>query len=137
MNDSLLVSVLHRVADLYKQLEPRSRRESVLVAVARDGHAAHKFHREVGTAGVGGTGVEHAGDIRMIHARDRLSLGLEARDHFLGVHAEFNYLQGHSALHGFVLLGHVDDTAAALTNLLQQLVTSDDLAALGDGMRPG
>ena len=69
----------------------------VLVAVLGDLDAAHQFHHEVRPARVGRAGVEHLGDVRMIHHRQRLPLGLEARDHLLGVHAELDNFQRNAA----------------------------------------
>ena len=65
------------------KLEPLVGGELVLVAVLGDPDAAHQFHDEVGPARVGRAGVEHLGDVRMIHQRQRLPLGLEAGDDLL------------------------------------------------------
>ena len=85
-----------------------------------------------GPAGVGGAGVEHLGDVRVVHQRQRLPLGLEAGDDLPGVHARLDDLQRDLAADGVLLLGHEDDAEAALADLLQQLVAADDRAdALG------
>ena len=76
------------------------RRQVVLVAVLRDRHAAHQFHHEVGPAGVGRAGIENLGDVRMVHQRQRLPLGLEPGDHLLGVHAELDDLERDAARTG-------------------------------------
>ena len=107
------------------KLEPLVGGELVLVAVIGDPHAAHQFHHEVGPAGLGRAGVEDLGDVRMIHQRQRLALGLEAGDDLLGVHAQLDDLERDPAAHRFLLLGHVDDAAAAFADLLQQLVAAD------------
>src|SRR5205814_1799880 len=58
----------------------------------------------------GGAGIEDLRDIRMIHHRQRLSFGLEASDHGLSVHSEFDDLKGDAAPDRLGLLGDIDDT---------------------------
>ena len=62
------------------KFQPLARRQLVLVAVFGDRDAADQFHHEVRPAGVGGAGVEHSGDVRMVHHGQRLPLGLEPGD---------------------------------------------------------
>ena len=83
MDDPLLMGVLHGLADLDEQLQSLPRREAVLIAILGDRDSADQFHHEVGPAGlsVGLPSVEHAGDVRMVHQGQRLTLGLEACDH--------------------------------------------------------
>ena len=64
----------------------------------------------------------------MIHQRQRLPLGLEARHHFARVHAGFDQLDGDAAAHGLLLLGQPDFAHAALANPLQQMIGTDDPA---------
>ena len=90
--------------------------------------AAHQFHDEVGPAGVGRAGVEHLGDVRMIHHGQRLPLGLEAGDDLLGVHAQLDDLERDAPAHRLLLLGHIDHAAAAFADFLQQLVAAERLA---------
>ena len=79
-------------------------------------------------------GIEHLGDVRMVHQRQRLPLGLEAGDHLPRVHARLDDLERDRPLDRLGLLGHEDDAHAAFADLLQQLVRADDRAgALGDG----
>ena len=79
-------------------------------------------------------GIEHPGDVGMVHHRQRLPLGLEAGDHLPRVHARLDDLQRHLAADGLRLLGHVDQAHAAFADLLQQLVGADDRArAVRDG----
>jgi len=40
-------------------------------------------------------------------------------------HARLDDLEGHPAVHGFDLLGHVDHAKTAFSDLLQQFVTPD------------
>ena len=77
----------------------------------------------------------------MVHQRQRLALGLEPGNDLFGVHAQLDDLEGHPPLHRLLLLGHIDHPAAALADLLQQLVPADPVAkffghslgARGDG----
>ena len=60
----------------------RSRgRQLVLVAVLGDRHALDQFHDEVRPARVGRAGVEHLGDVRVVHQGQGLPLGLEPGEH--------------------------------------------------------
>src|SRR6266852_4234271 len=64
----------------------------------------------------------------MVHHRQRLPLGLEAGYHVLGIHARLEDFEGHLAAKRLLLLRHVHDTEAALADLLQQLVRTDECA---------
>ena len=57
-----------------------ARRELVVVAVLGDRDAVDQLHDEVGPAAVGRAGVEDPGDVRVVHQRQGLPLGLEAGD---------------------------------------------------------
>jgi len=65
------------------------------------------------------------GDVRVVHQRQSLPLGLEADDHFPAIHPRFDDLQGHFAADRTRLLGHVDDTEAAFADSLKQFVRTD------------
>ena len=122
VNDALVVRVLDGVTDIDEQFEPLRGRQTVLVAEFGDGHAFDQFHHEIGPAGVRRPRVEHLGDVRMVHQRQGLPLGLEAGDHLGGVHARLDDFQRHPAPHRLLLLGHVDNAEPALADLLQQFV---------------
>jgi hypothetical protein len=92
VDDALLMRVLHGVANLDKEIEPSLRIEFVLVAIVGDANAAHQLHDEVGAARLGGAGVEHLGDVGMVHHGQCLPLGLEAGDDIAGVHAKLDDL---------------------------------------------
>ena len=64
----------------------------------------------------------------MVHQRQRLALGLEPGDDLPGVHAKPDDLERDPAADGFFLLGHVDRAAAALADLLEELVAADHAA---------
>jgi succinate dehydrogenase hydrophobic anchor subunit len=58
---------LHRLALGDEQVQPLPGREVMLVAVLGDRHTLDEVHDEVGSAGAGRTGVEHAGDVGVVH----------------------------------------------------------------------
>jgi hypothetical protein len=85
MNDALLMRVLNRLANLGTNSPSRCRRgQRVLVAVVGDPDAADQFHHEVGPTGLRRPGIEHLGDVRMIHQRQRLPFCLEPGDDVFG-----------------------------------------------------
>ena len=134
VDDPLLMGMLDRLADVDEDPQSLAGRQLVLVAVLRDRDAPHVIHHEVGSAALGRPGVEDLGDVRVVHQRQRLPLGLEAGDHLLGVHAQLDDLQRHLAADRLLLLGHVDVAQAAFADLLQELVGADHRAGLfGDG----
>ena len=87
MDDRLLVRVLDAVAELDEQPEPLLGVQGVAVAVRVDRNPGHVLHDEVRPALGRASRVEHLGDGGVIHERQRLPLGFEARHHLLGVHA--------------------------------------------------
>ncbi len=100
----------------------------MLVAVLRDRHAAHQLHHEIRPAHFGGSAVEDTRDVRMIHQRQRLSLGFEAGNDASGVHTQLDDFQGDGPVDWFLLLGHVHDSATAFADFLEQFVTPDLVA---------
>ncbi len=64
----------------------------------------------------------------MVHHRQRLSLGLEARDDLLGVHAQLDDLQCHAPPHRLRLFGYINHAAPAFANAFQKFVTPERLA---------
>jgi len=130
MDDALLVRVLNGVTDLHEKVESLRSGKIVLVAILGDAHAAHQFHDEVRAARRGGTTIMHLGDVRMVHHRQRLALGFEARDDLPRVHAKLDDLERDAAANGFLLLRHVNDAASSLTDFLKEFVASDALAGL-------
>ena len=66
----------------------------------------------------------------MVHHRQRLALGLEARDDLAAVHAGFDDLQRHPPLHRRELFRDVDLAEAALADELQNFVPADDRAGV-------
>jgi hypothetical protein len=72
-----------------------------------------------------GAGVEHLGDVRVIHERQCLTFGLEPRDHLSRVHPRLDDLECDPAADGLFLLGHVDEAESPLADLLEQFVGTD------------
>src|SRR5205807_10536495 len=62
----------------------------------------------------------------MIHQRQRLPLRLKAADDLPAVHSRLEDLERHLAADRLLLLGHEDPAEAALADLLEQLVGTDD-----------
>jgi hypothetical protein len=82
-------------------------------------------HDEVGPPGVVGPGVEHLGDVRVVHQGQRLPLGLEPCDDLGRVHARLDQLQGDLAADRPLLLGDEHDPEPAFSDLLPQPVRPD------------
>src|SRR5262245_16387892 len=61
----------------------------------------------------------------MIHQRQRLALGFEARDNLPGVHPELDDLQRDSAPDRLLLLGEINSAKASFTDDLKQFVWAD------------
>ena len=87
-----------------------------------------QLHDEVGPAGFCGAGVVHLGNVRVVHHGQGLTLGLEAGDHLLGVHAQLDDLQGDRPLDRVLLLGQIDGAEPTLAEQLEELVAADDRA---------
>ena len=69
--------------------------------------------------------IQHARDVRVIHQRQCLPFHLEARDHRFRIHPEPDHLQRHAAYHRLLLLGFIDDPAAAGADPSDQPVAPD------------
>ncbi len=134
MDDPLLVGVLDRLTHRHEQFEPLVRGKLAFVAELRDRHALHQFHDEVRARFVQTT-VEHLGNVRVIHQRERLPFGIEARQHGFRVHAGLDELHRHKSLHGFRLLRPPDGTHAALADGLHERVLAGDHRAGERGRR--
>ena len=61
----------------------------------------------------------------MLHERERLALGLEARDEVTGVHAHLDQLDGDAAAHRLALLGFPHLAHAALADAADEVVGAD------------
>ena len=89
---------------------------------------AHQFHDEVRPARLRGAGIQHFGDVRVVHQRQRLPLRFEAGDDVLGIHPQLDDLEGDAAADGFLLFGHVNDATSSFANFLQKLIRTNMLA---------
>ena len=113
-----MVGMLHRLADVYEQLQPLADAQVVLVAEIGDGDAADQLHHEVGAAGFRFAAVKDVSNVRMVHQGQGLALRLKSGHHLAGVHTRFEHLQGHFAPNRMRLLSHEDDAEAAFADLL-------------------
>ena len=77
----------------------------------------------------GRAGVEHLGDVRVVHQGQRLPLGLEAGEDLLRVHPGLDELERDQSFDRLGLLGHPDRAHAALADLFEQLVLPGNDAA--------
>jgi hypothetical protein len=100
VDDALLMRVLHGLADLDEQLQAFPGGQFGLVAILGDLDAADQFHDEVGAPALRRAAVENFRDVRVVHERKGLALGLETRDDAPGVHAEADDLEGDAAATG-------------------------------------
>ena len=135
VDDAFLMRVLHRVAHRDQQPQPVADRQSLAVTELGDGNAAHPFHHEVRPAGLRRTGIEHAGDIRVIHHGQGLALGLEAGDDGLCIHAQLDDLERDLALDRRRLLGQIHRSESAFADHLQQPIRADLAAGAFGGRR--
>ena len=78
MDDPLLMRVLHGLADRHEEFEAILRREPQLVAELVERQAVDQLHHEERLAVGRHAGVEHLGDVGVVHHRQRLALLLEA-----------------------------------------------------------
>ena len=76
----------------------------------------------------------------MVHQRQSLPLRLEPGDDLRGVHAQLDDLERDAAAHRLLLLRHIDNSAAAFADFLEQLVMVNLVARifrhLGNGWNP-
>jgi hypothetical protein len=70
--------------------------------------------------------MKHGRDGRMIHQRERLTLGLEPRDNLPAVHARFDELQGELAAERVRLLRQPDLTHTAFSDVPEKAVCTND-----------
>jgi trans-2,3-dihydro-3-hydroxyanthranilate isomerase len=129
VDDPLLVRVLHRRADLEEQPHALAHAQAALVGVRGERDAVHALHHEVRFAGLGGARVVDARDVRVLHERQHLPLGLEAREHLGPGDPRAEELEGDLAAHRRVLLGQIHRAHAALAEQADDAVRPDDRAA--------
>lgn len=126
VNDRLLVRVLNTLTHLNEEIQTLADAERMAVTVLGDGSAGHVLHHEERRARRRRSSVEHLGDGRMIHQRQRLTLRFESEDRFAPDEFRFQEFQRDAATHRFGLLGQPDFTHPAFSNPIQELVTTND-----------
>jgi hypothetical protein len=126
VDDALLMRMLDGLANGDEEFQPLAGSKVMLVAVLGDRHALDKVHDDVRPAGARCAGVEHAGDVGVVHQGQSLPLGPEAGDDLLRVQAGLDELDGHQPLDRLGLLGHPDRAHAAFADKLNELVGTDD-----------
>src|SRR5207248_3126487 len=122
------MGVLHRLADGQEKLQPLARTHVILIAEVGDAHALDQLHHEVRPAGSRRASIKNFGDVGVVHDRQRLPFRLETRDDLARVHAGLDDLQSDLAAHRLGPFGYEDDAEAALADLLEQFVVTDDRA---------
>ncbi len=128
MDDPPLVRVLHRQADVDEQLHARAWFEALLIAIVGDGDALDQLHDEERPAAGRRATVQHAGDVRMVHERQRLPFRLEAGHDLACIHPRLDDFQRDLAANRLLLLGDKNQPHAPFTDLLHELVGADDAA---------
>ena len=102
------------------------------VAILGDRLACDELHHEERLAGLGGAAVEHAGDVRVVHQRECLPLGVEASEDRARVHADLDQLERDLAFDRCRLACPINGAHAPLAEDFEQRVPAgDDLARSG------
>ena len=134
VDDPLLVGVLHRRADQAEQGQPLGHGQAVLVAILGDRHPLDQVHHEERPPLAGRAGVEHPGDVGVVHDGQGLALRVEPGQDVAGVHPRLDQLERDHPLDRLDLLGQVDAAHPPLADQLAELVPARDDRAEG---RPG
>ena len=66
MHHEVLMSKLHRLANLQKQFKPIRYRQILPFAVAMDGHAIDEFHHQIRIPALGDSAVQKARDVGVL-----------------------------------------------------------------------
>jgi hypothetical protein len=97
-------------------------RQAARITVLPDREPANELHREIRLPGVGDARVEHLGDARVVHQRQGLPLGLEARRHISRVPARTHHLHRDAAAYGAGFFGLVHRPHTAFAQELENPV---------------
>jgi hypothetical protein len=92
------------------------------IAEVGDRQSRHVLHGEVGPAVLAGAGIDHAGDVGMIHERERLALGLEAAHDLPGVHPDLDDLERDQPSNRRPLFGEIHHAHAAFSERTDDLI---------------
>src|ERR1041384_1377677 len=123
MNNSFGMGMLHGLTDLHEQAQSLRNRKTVLITECRDRDTSNQLHDEVWSAGFGHPSVKDLRDVGMIHHREGLSLGLEAGDHPLRIHACLNVLERNLTTHRIILPGAEHGPTASFADQFSELVS--------------
>src|SRR6266700_4010926 len=93
MNDALLMRMLYPSAYRNKKLQPLPHRKLLALGVIGKLLSIDQFHHEKRPTRFCRSGVQHPGDVGMVHHGQRLPLGLEARHHGVRIHTVFEDLE--------------------------------------------
>ena len=127
MNHALLVRVVHGLAHLNEQAQPRTDVEPQVKGEFRDRPALDVLHGEEGlwtVVGLGSTRLVDLGDPRMVHQAENLSLPLEAPREVFRDQSRADQLQGDRPFR-IVLTGEVDLAHPALGQQAFDAVPAD------------
>ena len=127
MNETALVRVMHRVADLDHHLEPIAEAEMTAVGVFAQRRTADELHREVRLrleASVGRAGVVDLGNARMLQPAERLRFLSEAAQQLGTDQSRFDDFECNRTP-GLILLGLVDRAHAAFADQTNDAVAAD------------
>jgi OmpA-OmpF porin, OOP family len=137
VHDQPPVCVLHRVAHLAEECEPRPQVQAQAVAVQVDRLALDVFHHEEGRAVGRHPGIEEAGDAGVVQPRQDLPLGEEATPEQVGVEAGRKHLDRDAHLHlAAGALRQVDRPHPPLADAADEPV-GPYLPLPGPGVHPG
>ncbi len=131
VDDGLLMRVLDAFTRGEEQVQPLANLQLLAVAVVGDGLALHVVHHEERLAIGRGAGVEHLGNGRMIHHRQRLPFRTEALQNRIVVDSDADQLERDLASHRRGLLREPDLAHSAFAQLPHQPVGTDHPAGGG------
>ena len=124
MDHTLVVGMLHAMADVDEQGDALVQRQRMFFAIARHRRAVDELHGEVRETFRRGTGIVDLGDSRMAHLRQHLPLNFEVSQ-VTGVQAlATQQFQGDGTSHRLQLFGTVDLSHATTTQQGCPLYTS-------------
>ncbi len=77
VHDALVMRMLEGPTERDEQSQPLVQVQLVSITILGDGNPMHEFHHEIGTPGLGRAGIEHPGDVRVIHDGEGLPQTLQ------------------------------------------------------------
>ncbi len=125
MNDTLVMSVLHRVAHLRQQLQARSRVQSAISRVLVHRHTANELHGEEGPAVHTDARFVHLRDTGMLQPRQDFCFVSEAAEQLGCCASRANHLESNGAAR-VVLFGLVNGPHATFAVSPQDAVAADE-----------